>query len=256
MPRKVKGSLDGVTTAATRAQDHDGRPAPLAPLGRGHDPGDHQEHDDDRVEEHPPEHQADQHVEAHVPRRAEQRRHPVAAGADQPVEGLGPHQDGGDHAHGEQRQGRQDEGHGVSLFVLLEPGGYELPRLPEPDGRGQGQADVHGHLQAGREALGRARYDQVGGDEVLVVLVEAAVGLGHEVEHRVVEEPARDRGHDDGDGAVQDPPPQFGQVLEQRHPAAVVVRLRRARLWPLLLGGPPFPTVACAPEPLPDMPAT
>ena len=102
-----------------------------------------EEHHDDRVEEHAPEHQADKDVEAHVPRRAEQGGYAVAAGADQPVEGFGPHQDGGDHAHGEQSQSGEHEGHGITFFVLLEARGDELPRLPEPDGRGQGQPDVH-----------------------------------------------------------------------------------------------------------------
>ena len=98
------------------------------------------------------------------------------------------------------------------------------------------------HLQAGRETFRRARYDQVRRDQVLVGVVKGAVRLGHEVQHRVVEEPARDRGHDDGEGAVKHPPSQLGQVLEQGHAGAVAV-IRWLRGGPVtvirwLRGGP------------------
>src|SRR5690606_9172291 len=110
--------------------------------------------------------------------------------------------------------GRQDERDDHALFAGVQPGRDEQPGLHEQEGRSNQQPDQPRELHAEHEAGHR-----LGVHEVPAVLAEV---LDVVVEQRLPVEESDAAARNQHVEAVKDPPAQLVEMLEERHPRAVV----------------------------------
>jgi hypothetical protein len=113
------------------------------------------------------------------------------------------------HAH---RHGRDDQ----APLAVVQRGREERPGLVGHHRRGEQEADDEGELERDQQRLGRAReHEPAVGQEWRNRALEQADHV-----HPVHDEPPGDRAQDDRQQAVEDPPAQFLEMIEERHLAA------------------------------------